>query len=112
MSAPTFATGSVPSGQSAPFIVASPTDHSADIVIVATTGVALILITCVIRIYIRFNFSGPWLADDSVFALATVREFAAEHRNGTRHNRELGCCPDSVVARLCFRPLWMGKGHR
>jgi uncharacterized membrane protein YdbT with pleckstrin-like domain len=72
MSTPTYGPGSVPSGQSAPFIIASSTNHSADIVIVAATGVALIFITLAIRIYIRFHFSGPWLVDDTVFGLATV----------------------------------------
>lgn len=82
MSAPTstFGPGSVPSGQSAPFVIASPTDHSADIVIVAATGVALILVTFAIRIYIRFSFSGPWQADDTVFALSTVR--SPDHGSG------------------------------
>ncbi|KAH8755894.1 hypothetical protein F5882DRAFT_367530 [Hyaloscypha sp. PMI_1271] len=70
MSAPTHAP--VPSGQAAPFLIATPTDHSPDIVLVAATGIALILLTFVIRIYIRFNFSGPWLGDDTVFAFATV----------------------------------------
>jgi hypothetical protein len=74
MSTATLAPGTVPSGQSAPFLIASPTDHSADIVLVAAMGIVLILITFAIRVYIRFNFSGPWLADDTVFALATVRK--------------------------------------
>jgi len=76
MSAPTstYGPGSVPTGQSAPFVIATPTNHSADIVIVAATGVALILVTLVIRVYIRYSFSGPWLVDDTVFALATVRK--------------------------------------
>ena len=76
MSAPTstYGPGSVPTGQSAPFVIASATDHSADVVIVAAVGVALILVTLVIRIYIRRSFSGPWLLDDTVFALATVRK--------------------------------------
>ncbi|KAF8858971.1 hypothetical protein BDZ45DRAFT_650581 [Acephala macrosclerotiorum] len=68
----TYVPGSVPSGESAPFLVASPTDHSAGIVIVAATGTMLVLLTLMIRIFIRFCFSGPWLADDAVFALATV----------------------------------------
>ena len=79
MPSPTYGPGSVPSGQSAPFIVASSTDHSASIVIVAATGVALIIITLTIRIYIRSNFSGPWLVDDTVFVLATVRDAGSEH---------------------------------
>jgi hypothetical protein len=70
MSAPTHAP--VPSGQASHFLIATPTDHSPDIALVAATGIALILLTFAIRIYIRFNFSGPWLADDTVFALATV----------------------------------------
>jgi hypothetical protein len=76
MSAPTHAP--VPSGQAAPFLVASPTDHSPDIVLVAAMGIALIFLTFVIRIYIRFNFSGPWLVDDTVFAFATVRNPLSE----------------------------------
>ncbi|KAN0096809.1 hypothetical protein V8E51_015614 [Hyaloscypha variabilis] len=74
MSAPTstYGPGSIPTGQSAPFVITSPTDHSGDIVIVAATGIALILVTLSIRVYIRSSFSGPWLADDTVFALATV----------------------------------------
>jgi hypothetical protein len=76
MSAPTHAP--VPSGQAAPFLIASTTDHSPDIVLVAATGIALILLTSIIRIYIRFNFSGPWLADDTVFALAAVRNPQSE----------------------------------
>ncbi|KAE9371832.1 hypothetical protein N431DRAFT_377866, partial [Stipitochalara longipes BDJ] len=78
MSAPTstYGPGSVPTGQSAPFVIASATNHSADIVIVAATGVALILVAFVIRVYIRCSFSGPWLADDTVFALATVASLA------------------------------------
>jgi hypothetical protein len=76
MSAPTstYGPGSIPTGQSAPFVITSPTDHSGDIVIVAATGIALILVTLSIRVYIRSSFSGPWLADDTVFALATVRK--------------------------------------
>jgi hypothetical protein len=73
MSAPTYVPGSVPSGQSAPFVVSSPTDDSGVIVIVAATGIALILVCFVIRLYIRFSFSGPWQVDDMVLALATVR---------------------------------------
>jgi len=72
MSAPTYVPGSVPSGEAAPFLVSSPTEHSADIVIVTATGIALILLTFVTRVYICFDFSGPWLADDTVFTLATV----------------------------------------
>jgi hypothetical protein len=78
MSAPTNSAGSTPSGEAAPFLVASPTDHSPDIVLVTAIGIALILLTFVIRVYIRFNFSGPWLADDTVFTLATVRTPWAE----------------------------------
>lgn len=72
MSAPSYVPGSVPSGQSAPFVVGSATDHSADIVIVTAMGIALILLCLVVRIYIRSNLSGPWMADDTVLALATV----------------------------------------
>lgn len=78
MSAPTYVPGSVPSGQSAPFVVASPTDHSASIVIVAATGISLILLSFAIRIHIRYNFSGPWQVDDTVFGLATVRNPRSE----------------------------------
>jgi hypothetical protein len=66
MSAPTYSAGSTPSGEATPFLVASP------------TGIALILLTFVIRVYIRFNFSGPWLVDDTVFTLAMVRNLWAE----------------------------------
>jgi hypothetical protein len=76
MSAPIQAP--VPSGQAAPFLIATPTDHSPDIMLVAATGIALILLTLVIRIYIRFNFSGPWLGDDTVFGFATVRNPRSE----------------------------------
>jgi hypothetical protein len=76
MLAPTHAP--VPPGQAAPFLVASSTDHSPDIVLVAVIGIALILLTFVIRIYIRFTFSGPWLVDDTVFAFATVRNPLSE----------------------------------
>jgi hypothetical protein len=78
MSAPTCSAGSTSSGEAAPFLVASPTDHSPDIVLVTAIGVTLILLTFVIRVYIRFNFSGPWLADDTVFTLAMVRNPWAE----------------------------------
>lgn len=54
-------------------MVASPTDHGADIVIVVATVIMLILLCLAIRIHVRSNFSGPWLVDDTVFALATVR---------------------------------------
>jgi hypothetical protein len=78
MSAPTYGPGSVPTGEAAPFLVTSNTDHSPDIVLVTAIGIALILLTFAIRVYIRFNFSGPWLADDTVFALATVGNPRAE----------------------------------
>jgi hypothetical protein len=78
MSAPTYSAGSTPSGEATPFLVASRTDYSPDIVLVTAIGIALILLTFVIRVYIRFNFSGPWLADDTVFTLATVRSPWAE----------------------------------
>jgi hypothetical protein len=58
MSAPTNSAGSTPSGEAAPFLVASPTDHSPDIVLVTAIGIAL--------------------ADDTVFTLATVRTPWAE----------------------------------
>jgi hypothetical protein len=47
-SAPTHAP--VPSGQAAPFLITSPTDHSPNIVLVAATGITLILLTSIIRI--------------------------------------------------------------
>ncbi len=89
MSAPTatYEPGTVPSGQSAPFLVASPTDHSAGIVIVAATGIILVLLTLVVRIYIRVSSSGPWQADDTVFALATVWK-SRFHENSWASNLE------------------------
>lgn len=78
MSATTYDPKIVPSGQAAPFLVVTSTDHSADIVLVSATGIALLLVCLAIRIYIRFTFSGPWLADDTVFTVATVGKISLD----------------------------------
>lgn len=75
MAAPT--SSSLPPGHNAPLAVLDPDDHGAWILICNAFGLTVVLITLLIRIYIRVKVSPPYGVDDwtvtGATAIATVQ---------------------------------------
>lgn len=62
----------VPPGQYPPFAAVTATDHRAWIIIAAALGLALTLLSTVIRVFIRLTISRGWGSDDVLLAASSV----------------------------------------
>lgn len=63
---------SVPSDHNAPLAVVNDNDHGAWVLICNAFGLTVVLITLIVRVYIRVKVSPPFGADDFVLAAATA----------------------------------------
>ena len=68
----TSASSLVPPGQYPPFAAVTETDHRAWIIIAAAFGLAMILLSGGIRVFIRLTISRGWGLDDTLFAVSNV----------------------------------------
>lgn len=66
----------VPDGYYPPFAVVSDTDHSAYIIIAVALGTTFVIVSSLIRIFLRISFSQRAGLDDTFLAAATVRGLA------------------------------------
>ena len=64
---------SVPPGSAPPFAILTDDDHSAWILVAASMGVAMTLLSSAIRVFIRYSVNSGWGLDDVVLAISTVR---------------------------------------
>lgn len=62
----------VPEGQSPPFAVVTPTDHSAWIIIATALGFSCVLLFSFIRLGVRLTIAPPFGLDDVFLGAATV----------------------------------------
>lgn len=69
---PTTTQLQVPDGYYQPFAVISENDHAGWIIIASALGLAMVLITSIIRIFIRLEFGQKFGVDDVLLAAATV----------------------------------------
>jgi hypothetical protein len=80
----------VPHGQSPPFAVVTPTDHSAWIIITTAFGLACLLLFTLIRTFVRLTIAPPFGLDDAFLGSATV-------------GRPLALLPSTVTCWLTHR---------
>jgi len=64
----------VPAGYYQPFAVVTDDDHRAWIIIASALGLAMVMLSSIIRLFIRSNFGQKFGTDDVLLGAATVRE--------------------------------------
>lgn len=62
----------VPEGNKAPLITLDDDHHGSWLVICSAFGLVIILLTLIIRIYLRYKVSPPFAADDICLTVATA----------------------------------------
>jgi hypothetical protein len=69
----------VPDGYYPPFAVVTDTDHGAYIIIAVTLGITFVLVSSLIRIFLRITFLQRAGLDDAFLAAGTVSGFAINY---------------------------------
>ena len=75
MSAPSAASSAAPTvypGQAPPIAVITTTDHSGLVIMATVLGLTFVMVSSVIRYYVRKEAAGSFARDDIVYLLATV----------------------------------------